>query len=62
MVKIVVHLHLLATNHFIFSILDRGSFSVEVILTLLAWKLALPESVHLSRGNHESIDMNKMCM
>ncbi len=31
---------------------DRGSFSVEVIVTLLAWKLALPNSFFLSRGNH----------
>jgi hypothetical protein len=39
---------------------DRGSFSVEVILTLLALKLAEPSCMHLTRGNHESKSMNKM--
>lgn len=39
---------------------DRGSFSVEVILSLLAWKVMYPDAMHLSRGNHESHSMNKM--
>jgi serine/threonine-protein phosphatase 5 len=39
---------------------DRGSFSVEVILSLLAWKVLHPEAMHLSRGNHESHSMNKI--
>ena len=39
---------------------DRGSFSVEVILTLFAYKLACPEAMHLTRGNHESKNMNKI--
>ena len=39
---------------------DRGSFSVEVILTLFAWKLCYPDSFHLTRGNHETRNMNKM--
>ena len=39
---------------------DRGSFSVEVILTLFAWKVLLPEHMHLARGNHESKGMNKI--
>ena len=39
---------------------DRGSFSIEVVLTLFAFKLALPNHFHLSRGNHETINMNKM--
>lgn len=39
---------------------DRGSFSVEVILSLLAWKVLYPEAMHLTRGNHESHSMNKM--
>ncbi|GAM20753.1 hypothetical protein SAMD00019534_039280 [Acytostelium subglobosum LB1] len=38
---------------------DRGSFSVEVILALLAFKLLYPDHMHLTRGNHESIDMNR---
>lgn len=39
---------------------DRGSFSVEVVLLLIAWKVALPNHMHLTRGNHESKNMNKM--
>ena len=39
---------------------DRGSFSVEVILTLLAYKLLYPSNFFMSRGNHETDDMNKV--
>ncbi len=39
---------------------DRGSFSLEVIVTLLGFKAACPESVYLTRGNHESKNMNQM--
>lgn len=39
---------------------DRGSFSVEVILALLAWKVLHPSCMHLTRGNHESHSMNKI--
>lgn len=39
---------------------DRGSFSVEVILTLLAVKVWCPEAIHLTRGNHESQNMNRI--
>eukprot|EP00303_Exanthemachrysis_gayraliae_P008176 CAMPEP_0206010504 /NCGR_PEP_ID=MMETSP1464-20131121/11770_1 /ASSEMBLY_ACC=CAM_ASM_001124 /TAXON_ID=119497 /ORGANISM="Exanthemachrysis gayraliae, Strain RCC1523" /LENGTH=487 /DNA_ID=CAMNT_0053384131 /DNA_START=1 /DNA_END=1464 /DNA_ORIENTATION=+ len=39
---------------------DRGSFSLEVVLLLLALKCALPGHLHLTRGNHESKTMNKM--
>ncbi|KAJ3342271.1 hypothetical protein HDU93_002744 [Gonapodya sp. JEL0774] len=39
---------------------DRGSFSVEVIVLLIALKLAHPDFVHLARGNHEADDMNKV--
>lgn len=47
------------TNAYCFNgdFVDRGSWGVEVFLSLLAWKLAWPESVHLTRGNHESRKM-----
>lgn len=38
----------------------RGSFSLEVVTTLLALKLAAPKGVWLTRGNHESKNMNKI--
>jgi len=50
------------TNPYLFNgdFIDRGSFSVEVILTLLAWKAALPKHMFMSRGNHESKNLNKL--
>jgi hypothetical protein len=36
---------------------DRGSYSVEVLYTLLRLKLANPDRVFLLRGNHEEISM-----
>lgn len=39
---------------------DRGSFSCEVILLLFSLKLSFPEAMHLARGNHETINMNKL--
>ncbi|KAJ0259316.1 Serine/threonine-protein phosphatase 5 [Hirschfeldia incana] len=39
---------------------DRGSFSVEIILTLFAFKCMSPSSIYLARGNHESKSMNKI--
>lgn len=38
---------------------DRGKQSFEVIMSLLAIKLAAPNSLHLLRGNHETTGMNK---
>ena len=37
--------------------MDRGSFGVEVVLTLYALKLNFPKNVVLLRGNHESVQM-----
>lgn len=39
---------------------DRGSFSVEVIIFLYLAKLIYPNNVHLTRGNHETDNMNKI--
>ena len=39
---------------------DRGSFSFEVVFTLLAIKLAAPQSLYMLRGNHESKNMNRI--
>eukprot|EP00096_Caligus_rogercresseyi_P007909 TRINITY_DN2605_c0_g1_i2.p1 TRINITY_DN2605_c0_g1~~TRINITY_DN2605_c0_g1_i2.p1 ORF type:complete len:485 (-),score=166.64 TRINITY_DN2605_c0_g1_i2:883-2337(-) len=39
---------------------DRGSFSVECIFTLIGFKLLYPNHFFMSRGNHESENMNKM--
>jgi len=39
---------------------DRGSFSFEVVFTLIAIKLASPQSLFMLRGNHETKNMNKI--
>lgn len=50
------------TNPYVFNgdFVDRGSFSVEVILTFLLFKMYDPESIYLTRGNHETKNMNRI--
>ncbi|XRA98754.1 serine/threonine-protein phosphatase [Pycnococcus provasolii] len=50
------------TNPYLFNgdFVDRGSWSCEVIMTLLAWKVVYPDSMHLTRGNHETKGMNRL--
>ncbi|EAX95950.1 Ser/Thr protein phosphatase, putative [Trichomonas vaginalis G3] len=49
-----------ADNPYLFNgdYVDRGSMGVEILLTLLCWKVAEPNSIYLNRGNHEAISMN----
>jgi serine/threonine-protein phosphatase 5 len=50
------------TNPYLFNgdFVDRGSFSTEVVITFLAFKLLYPNHFFMSRGNHETIAMNRM--
>jgi len=51
-----------SSNPYLFNgdFVDRGSFSVEVILTYLLLKFACPDGIYLTRGNHETKNMNKI--
>jgi len=50
------------TNPYLFNgdFVDRGSFSVEIMITFLCWKYLYPNHFHLARGNHETKNLNKL--
>ncbi|KEG12156.1 serine/threonine protein phosphatase type 5 [Trypanosoma grayi] len=39
---------------------DRGSYSLENAVTLFAYKILYPDCMFISRGNHESLSMNRV--
>lgn len=49
-------------NPYVFNgdFVDRGSFSAEVILTFLLFRMADPQCIYLTRGNHETKNMNRI--
>jgi hypothetical protein len=48
-------------NPFLFNgdMVDRGPMSFEIVIVLLAMKLASPNAVHILRGNHETTECNE---
>lgn len=50
------------TNPYLFNgdFIDRGSFGIEVIMTMLAWKVCYPKHFFMTRGNHEAKSLNKI--
>ncbi|KAI9509155.1 phosphoprotein phosphatase [Russula earlei] len=51
-----------SSNHILLmngDLVDRGSWSVEVILTAFAFKWLCPKAMFINRGNHEAKEMNR---
>jgi serine/threonine-protein phosphatase 5 len=50
------------SNPYVFNgdVVDRGSYSVECLLTMLGFKVLYPNHFFLSRGNHEGLNLNKV--
>ncbi|KIL65974.1 hypothetical protein M378DRAFT_451259 [Amanita muscaria Koide BX008] len=49
-------------NHYLLmngDLVDRGSWSIEVILTAFAYKWLYPKYMFVNRGNHEAKEMNR---
>ena len=48
------------TNKYLFNgdFVDRGDYGVEVVMTMMCFKLLYPNGVFLNRGNHESRNQN----
>ena len=51
-----------AENPYLFNgdFVDRGSWGLEVFITLLGWKLHDEKCMYLTRGNHETKSMNEL--
>jgi diadenosine tetraphosphatase ApaH/serine/threonine PP2A family protein phosphatase len=49
------------TNVYLFNgdIADRGPCACEICALLLCYKLAIPDSIFINRGNHENSDINE---
>ena len=50
------------SNPYLFNgdFVDRGSWSCEIIISMMSWKIFNTNIFHMTRGNHETIAMNSM--